>query len=226
MNWPKFGIKSQKREQKWKEERWYKSLKAQIRSSSSGYKPRDNSNKWRLSAPACDLGRGRVTVPPQTSTWTPLSLPWTQNPHSHLVASHSFSSSRREQPEAGGQHGKHTAKSWERIQSLKYRLEQWAWMRIHTTETLCGWCIHKGCIWSGKKKQHLQVFRKQLFIQREALDDPLVACMESPQLQPLIGRVSVGGTRREKKTVRRMFVRLQFSQQGGDKCQASTGLSA
>lgn len=46
--------------------------------------------------------------------------------------------------------------------------------------------------------QHLQVFRKQLFVQREALDDSLVTGVESPQLQPLAGRVSVGATRREK----------------------------
>lgn len=60
--------------------------------------------------------------------------------------------------------------------------------------------------WGGrKKKQHLQVFSKQLFVQREALDDSLVTGVESPQLQPLTGRVSVGGTRGEK-LLRRVFV--------------------
>lgn len=56
---------------------------------------------------------------------------------------------------------------------------------------------------SWKKKQHLQVFSKKLFVQWEALDYALIEGMESPQLQPLTGRISVGG---KGKTVRCMLV--------------------
>lgn len=62
--------------------------------------------------------------------------------------------------------------------------------------------IQRICL-SRKKKQHLQVFSKKLFVQWEALDYALITGMESPQLQPLTGRISVGGT---GKTVRCMFV--------------------
>lgn len=62
--------------------------------------------------------------------------------------------------------------------------------------------IQRMCL-SWRKKQHLQVFSKKLFVQWEALDYALITGMESPQLQPLTGRISVGGT---GKTVRCMFV--------------------
>lgn len=62
--------------------------------------------------------------------------------------------------------------------------------------------IQRMCL-SWKKKHHLQVFSKKLFVQWETLDYAFITGMESPQLQPLTGRISVGGT---GKTVRCMFV--------------------
>lgn len=46
-----------------------------------------------------------------------------------------------------------------------------------------------------KKKQHLQIFSKKLFVQGETLDNALITGVESPQLYPLAGGVSADRTR-------------------------------